>query len=189
MSPQFLAIVRSRGVLPGWRRVGYSTKFSRVLECASLDAATAQVQTLIGSATLLSVSSLESPEEKDARVIAEDHELAERLKADDEPIPIAELDAFDLRTEIAHGLHASDGLRVEVIDENTLMVIGTDSTRTRGLYLATGRLLQVTRDSKGEPWWIDRYEGHPLRGSGAHVPGAMAGFDDDLAWVRRRSEP
>jgi hypothetical protein len=101
-------------------------------------------------------------------------------------VPLADLDAFDLRTEIAHGLSLSDGLRVDVIDEDTLMVIGTDSMMTRGLYLATGRLLHLTRDSKGEPWWCDRYEGCPLHGFGAHMCDDLT---DDLAWVRRRSDP
>jgi hypothetical protein len=107
--------------------------------------------------------------------------------------PLADLDAFDLRVEIAHGLSLSDGLRVDVIDENTLMVIGTDSMKTRGLYLATGRLLHLTRDSKGEPWRCDRYEGCPLHGFGAHMICTLADLyddlTDDLAWVRRRSDP
>jgi hypothetical protein len=136
---------------------------------------------------------------------AEEQERAERIVAtgryqptragfdailrESEPLSLASMDAFDLRTEIAHGLSLSDGLRADVIDENTLMVIGTDSMPTRGLHLATGRMLHLTRDSAGEPWWCDRFEGRPLRGFGAHMPGTMTGIDGDLAWVRRRSEP
>lgn len=105
-----------------------------------------------------------------------------------EPPPLlSDMDAFDLRTEITHGLSLSDGLRVDVIDENTLMVIGTDSMPTRGLYLATGRLLHVTRDNRGEPWWVEHQQGG---GFDCHrmlrIP---ADLDDDLAWVRRRSDP
>jgi hypothetical protein len=98
--------------------------------------------------------------------------------------PLADLDAFDLRTEIAHGLSLSDGLRVDVIDENTLMVIGTDSMTTRGLHLATGRLLNMRRAHSA--WQISRREPE-FRGE--RMVDQLSEFADDLAWVRRRSDP
>jgi hypothetical protein len=97
---------------------------------------------------------------------------------------LADLDAFDLRIEIAHGLHASDGLRVDVIDADTLMVIGTDSMTTRGLYLATGRLLNMRRVHSA--WQISRRE-PAFRGE--RMVDQLHECDDDLAWVRRRSDP
>jgi hypothetical protein len=103
--------------------------------------------------------------------------------------PLADLDAFDLRVEIAHGLSLSDGLRVDVIDEDTLMVIGTDSMMTRGLYLATGRLLHLTRVRQGAPWWLERGERNISLGHRTPPLKTAAEIDDHLAWVRRRSDP
>jgi hypothetical protein len=97
---------------------------------------------------------------------------------------LADLDAFDLRNEIAHGLSLSDGLRVDVIDADTLMVIGTDSMMTHGLYLATGRLLNMRRVHSA--WQISRREPE-FRGE--RMVDQLHECDDDLAWVRRRSDP
>jgi hypothetical protein len=107
-------------------------------------------------------------------------------------VPLADLDAFDLRTEIAHGLSLSDGLRVDVIDENTLMVIGTDSMTTRGLYLATGRVLYIER-GEDRSWYLGRLTAcfiTEARGCTNLEPvDDLTSLADDLAWVRRRSDP
>lgn len=106
-----------------------------------------------------------------------------------EPPPLlADLDAFDLRTELAHGLSLSDGLRVDVIDENTLMVVGTDRIPSlRGIYLATGRLVSLSRSAITKLWWAERQTGS--HGYGQRRVAVMSDLDDDLAWVRRRLDP
>ena len=112
---------------------------------------------------------------------------------EDTPEPLIEMDAFELRWQLVHGLHPSDGLVAHVIDEHTLMVVGTDSTKhpKHGLYAATGRYLTLRHDARLRPgmsWIVTRGEAHGFRG-GKRRLGVLADLANDLAWVRRRTDP
>jgi hypothetical protein len=98
---------------------------------------------------------------------------------------LTEMDAFELRYQLVYGMHPSDGLVVHVVDESTLMIVGTDSTAhpKHGLHLATGRTLNMWRGAGG--WLV----GSPQRVPSGHVAKTLTDLDVDLAWVRRRTDP
>lgn len=102
---------------------------------------------------------------------------------------LAEMDAFELRWQLVHGLHPSDGLIAFVVDARTILVVGTDNTPhpKHGVYMATGRMLRLSLSFSRPEYWSSAREANGV--SHSHKPmSVLADLDDDLAWVRRRSD-
>jgi hypothetical protein len=100
--------------------------------------------------------------------------------------PLIEMDAFELRWQLVHGLHPSDGLVVHVVDAGSLVIVGTDSAPhpKHGIYQATGRQIWMARATA---WWVTRQAQCVLYGDTVVL--SLADLDEHLAWVRRRTDP
>lgn len=85
----------------------------------------------------------------------------------------------------------SKRLRVEIINENTVMILGLDQDFTRGVRMATGRAILLSRIGYPPSWWTERTA---FGECAQDRNGAWGGLDThtlaelqiDLAWVLQR---